>query len=68
METDRLHLKIKALHSMGEAVKAAQEVLERERTAGVTGEKLDCVVEHVQKMEALYDECISCCLEDLKGI
>lgn len=50
---------------MGEAVKAAQKVLETERAAGVAGEKLECIVEHVQKMEALYDECIACCLEDI---
>lgn len=68
MKSERLHLKINALHAMGEAVKAAQKVLDAERNAGVTGEKLDCVVEHVEKMEALYDECIQCCLEDIKEL
>lgn len=68
MDKERLHLKIQALYAMGEAVKAAQKVLDMERAAGVTGEKLDCIVEHVQKMEALYDECIQCCIEDIKGI
>ena len=65
MQSKKLHLKIKALSAMGEAVKAAQEVLEQERSSGISGEKLDCIVEHVEKMEALYDECIQCCLEDM---
>jgi len=68
MDKERLHYKIKALSAMGEAVKAVQKVLEVERGAGVTGEKLDCVIEHVEKMEALYDECIQCCLEDIKQV
>lgn len=68
MEKERLHLKISALSAMGEAVKAAQKVLDAERSAGVTGENLDCVIEHVEKMEALYDECIQCCLEDINEL
>ncbi|NLI97941.1 hypothetical protein GX441_04695 [bacterium] len=65
MQSERLHLKIKALFAMGEAVKAAEEVLNRERIAGTAGHKLDCIVEHVEKMQALYDECIECCLDDI---
>lgn len=68
MDKERFRLKIQALSAMGEAVKAAQKVLEMERASGATGEKLDCVAEHVEKMEALYDECIQCCLDDIKQV
>lgn len=67
MKNERRYLKIQALHAMGEAVQAAHKVLVSERDAGVKGEKLTCIVEHVEKMEALYDECIECCLEDIRG-
>lgn len=67
MKNERRHVKIQALHAMGQAVEAAHRVLESERAAGVTGEKLACVEEHLEKMESLYDECIQCCLEDIAG-
>ncbi|MEA3312100.1 MAG: hypothetical protein U9Q76_07775 [candidate division WOR-3 bacterium] len=60
-------MKIQVLHAIGEAVQAAHKVLASERGAGVKGEKLTCIVEHVEKLEALYDECIQCCLEDVRG-
>jgi len=68
MKNERRNLKIQTLHAMGEAVKAAQEVLEAERVAGLEGEKLICYIEHVERMEELYDEWIECCLEEIKGI
>jgi hypothetical protein len=37
LKSERLHLKINALHAMGKAVKAAQEVLESELSAGLSG-------------------------------
>jgi len=67
MENERRYLKIQALHTMGEALKAAQKVLEAERAAGVAAEKLVCIEEHVKKIEGLYDECLECCLEDIRG-
>lgn len=65
MLTDRLHLKIEALHTMGEAVKAAQKVLEADREAVIDGEEIACEEEHLEKMQVLYEECIECCIRDL---
>jgi hypothetical protein len=65
MKDKRRFLKIQALHAMGQAVEAAYQVLESERVAGVAGEELSCVEDHVEKMEMLYEECIQCCIEDI---
>ena len=66
MDREALQLKIKLLHSIGEAIRSCREVLEAERSDDPP-ERVECLEETLEKLSAIYDECIDCCLETVYG-
>ena len=66
MDRKPLQQKIQLLHSVGGAIRNCREVLEAERLDDPP-ERVECLEETLEKLDAMYDECIDCCLETIYG-